>query len=174
MNRFFFMEQDIGIVDCISLEDFDIRGVRKAFDPEDAAKINDVTVLYLKNNSGETAQDFFRNPVNMITERTKRVFAMYEPTIIFKKIVMINKKKQSQLVYYLPLIYKVDALADCIERYPNGQEKKIILDHGKIGEHKIFLLKNSMVKKIIVKIDVVESLLRRKLLGVTFQEIEVI
>ena len=43
----------------------------------------------------------------------------------------------------------------------------------KIGYHKAFLLADSKIKLPVVSLEVVESLLRRGVTGVTFQEVEV-
>lgn len=173
MKRYFFMEQDKRLLDCISLRDFDVKGSRMVFRKSDAKDINDTTILYLKKNSGETGQDFFQSPATMVSKMVKDVFYMYQEDIIFKKVIVIGKEEKTQLIYYIPLMDEIECMSDSVLRYPNGMEKSVVLDRERVGTNRVFLLKDSMVKRPVVSIEVVESLLRRNQVGIIFQEVEV-
>ncbi len=173
MSRYFFMEQDNTLMDVIGLRDFDIYGSRHIFTWEDAEKMNDITPLYLDETKGECAPDFIKSPVYMVSEMAKKVIDMYEDDLIFKKIVLIHKEESKQLVYFHLLLKEVEAVDKDTEYYPNGMEKRLILSREKIGDHRAFLLADSRVKLPVISLEVVESLLRRHVMGVTFKEIEV-
>jgi len=51
--------------------------------------------------------------------------------------------------------------------------EQLTLDAGKIGHHNIFLLENSLSIHPVVSLEVVECLLRRKAVGIIFEELEV-
>ncbi len=173
MKRFFIMRQDRTLPDCIQLRDFNICGKRHIFHKNDAERINETTVLYLSENTGETAPDFIQSPVCMVTGMARKVLDMYQDDLIFKKVALINKEKGTELLYYQVLMDEMEGLPDQIERYPDQTEKKIVIDEKKVGEHKVFRLADSRMKDPIVHIDVVESLLRRYPVGILFQEVEV-
>jgi len=173
MNRYFFMDQDNALLDMIRLRDFDIGGGRHIFTWEDRDRLNGITSLYLKEDSGECAPDFIKSPVYMVSDRAKRVIDMYEDDMVFKKIVLIHKEEESQTVYHHLLLKELEALDASTEYYPNGMEKKMVLNGERIRDHKAFLLAGSRIRLPVVSLDVVESLLRRQVMGVTFQEIEV-
>lgn len=174
MNRYFFMEQDNTLMDVIGLRDFDIYGSRHIFTWEDSEKMNDITPLYLDETEGECAPDFMKSPVYMVSEMAKKVIDMYEDELVFKKIVLIHKEEARQLVYFHLLLKEIEAVDKAAEYYPNGMEKRLILNREKIGVHKAFLLADSRIRLPVVSLEVVESLLRRHVTGVTFKEIEVI
>ena len=174
MNRYFFMDQDNTLMDVIGLRDFDINGKRHIFTWEDMDKINDITSLYLDETKGECAPDFIKSPVYMVSEMTKKVIDMYEDDMMFKKIVLIHKEEESQLVYFHLLLKEIEAVDGCSEYYPNGMEKRLLLNQEKIGDHKAFLLADSRIRLPVVSLEIVESLLRRHVMGITFREIEVI
>lgn len=167
------MDQDAVLPDVIGLRDFDINGKRRIFTWEDAERMNDITSLYLDEQKGECAPDFIKSPVYMVSEMACKVIDMYEDELTWKKIVMIHKEEARQLVYYHLLLRKLEALHETTQYYPNGMEKRMVLDREKMGQHKAFLLADSKVKLPVVSLEVVESLLRRKVMGVTFREIEV-
>lgn len=171
--RYFFMDQDISLPDSIGLRDFDIQGKRHIFTWEDREQMNDITTLYLDETAGECAPDYIKSPVYMVSEMMRGVIDMYEDEMIWKKIVMIHKEEGRQLVYYHLLLKEIEALHDSTEYYPNGMEKRMVLDSVKTGCHKAFLMADSKIKLPVVSLEVVESLLRRHVTGVTFKEIEV-
>lgn len=174
MKRYFFMEQDHALMDEIGIRDFDIHGNRHVFTWDDHEKVRDITSLYLAGSNKECAPDFVMSPVYMISEMAKKVIDMYEDDVVFKKIVLIDKEKEKQIVYFHLLLKEIEALDETTEYYPNGMEKRMILSRQKAGEHKAFLLKDSKIKLPIVSLDIVESLLRRHVMGIKFKEIEVI
>lgn len=174
MKRYFFMEQDHTLMDVIGLRDFDIYGKRHIFTWEDRDRVNDITSLYLDESKGECAPDFIKSPVYMISEMAKKVIDMYEDDLVFKKIVLIHKSEERQLVYFHLLLKEIEALDKGTEYYPNGMEKRMILSKEKIGAHKAFLLADSKIRLPVVSLEVVESLLRRRVMGVQFKEIEVV
>lgn len=172
-TRYFWMDQDPSLMDSVGLRDFDIHGRRHIFTQEDAGKMNDITALYLNEKSGECVPDFIKSPVYMVSEMMSGVIDMYEDGLTWKKIVMIHKEESRQLVYYHLLLEKIEMMHSLTEYYPNGMEKRLVLDQKKVGYHKVFLSADSKVKLPIVSLEVVESLLRRHVTGVTFKEIEV-
>ena len=172
-TRYFFMDQDSTLPDAVGLRDFDIQGKRHIFTSEDAGRMNDVTALYLDEKAGECAPDFIKSPVYMVSEMVSGVMDMYEDGLDWKKIVLIHKEEGRQMVYYHLLLKEMEMLHSLTEYYPNGMEKRMVLDREKTAHHKAFLLADSKVKLPVVSLEVVESLLRRRVTGVTFREIEV-
>lgn len=171
MKRYFFMDQDNTLPDMIGLRDFDIGGGSHVFTWEDRDQLNELTSLYLKEDGGECVPDFIKSPVYMVSDMAKRVIDMYEDDMVFKKIVLIHKAEESQLVYHHLLLKEIAALDGTTEYYPNGMEKRMVLSQEKIGGHKAFLLSDSRVKLPVFSLEVVESLLRRQVMGVSFKEI---
>lgn len=172
-KRYFFMDQDPGLADAIGLRDFDINGKRHLFTSENADQINDITALYMDETAGECAADFIKSPVYMVSEMAFDVIDMYEDDLPRRKIVLIHKEEGSQLVYCHLLLRELEMKHALTEHYPNGMEKRLVLDLEKIGQHKAFLLADSKIKLPVVSLEVVESLMRRGVTGVTFREVEV-
>ena len=171
--RFFTMEQDKSLPDMIKLRDFDICGPRHIFLKRDAGEINASTTLYLSENSGETAPDFIQSPIPLVSDMVKKVLDAYEDDMVFRQVSLIDKERGTILLYHILLLEEQDMLSDRAEFYPNGSIKRLVLDRGKIGEHKIFLLDRRRFRNPFVSLEVVESLLRRSMTGIIFREVEV-
>jgi len=172
--RFFMMQQDKKLPDIIQFRDFDIRGPRHIFYKEEAVTVNEHTMMYLAEKSGETVPDIIQSPVHMISDTVKKVFDMYEDDMVFRTIVIADQKEDRMLKYHHLLLERLDVFSGQTEFYPEGSCKRLVLDAQKIGEHKVFMLNDKRFSHPFVSLEVVESLLRRQVMGICFQEVEVI
>lgn len=171
--RFFTMEQDISLPDMIAFRDFDIKGQRYLFTKSDADRLNDSTTMYVTPKSGEAAPDFIQSPIPMVSDLVKKVLDAYEDDMVFKDIAIVDKERETILVYHMLLLDGIDGLSEKTEFYSNGSEKRLVLDAGKIGEHKIFMLNDRRFRNPFVSLEIVESLLRRGVIGIVWKEVEV-
>lgn len=167
------IEQDRTLSDCIKLRDFDLLGQRYIFFKEDVEKIKDSTMLYLAKYSGETAPDFIMSPLYMVSDTVKKVFDFYEDDMIFKTITIVEQESGKMFLYHHLLLEKLDMFSKQTEFYDNGSIKRLVLDKEKIGHHKIFVLNDKRFTKPFISLEVLESLLRRKVVGITWKEVEV-
>lgn len=171
--RFFTMEQDRTLQDMIQFRDFDIAGPRHIFCKEDADDIDPSATLYLAAESGETAPDYIQFPVHMVSDTVKNVLDMYEDDMVFRTIVITSKENEMLKVYHHLLLERLDMFSEQTEFYPNGSIKRLVLDAKKIGEHKVFMLNDKRFTNPYVSLEVVESLLRRGVVGIIWKEVEV-
>ena len=109
----------------------------------------------------------------MFSLRLKDLLEAYEPSLIFKEVILIHKENSIQYNYVQTLIEQLDVVSEKTEYYPNQTPKKLILDSRKISYHHIFILNGKYRKDPIVSLPLLESLLRRKVTGLCFEEVEV-
>ena len=160
--------------DTIRLEGFDIiHGPRRVFRPEERDRLNEAAFLYLQKGGGETVLDMYQSPVTMVSAKVRQVFAAYEKEIVFKRIYLIDRENKLSHNFYIPLIPMRDVLSSHVERWPDGREKRVVLDSRRAAARHVFYLDNSMTRRPLVSLDVAESLLRREIGGVVFEEVEV-
>lgn len=167
--RFFRMKQDTGLSYCVKFRDFDITKGGHLFKKEDYKRINDTTVVFLTGNGHEACPDFIQNPVCMVSDPIKKMMAAYEDELLFRQVILLHQEKKIQHRFYMPFMDEVDAIHS-----PDQTEKKIVLNAEKIGYHHIFLLKNSRIRDPFLSLAFVESLLRRNVTGILFEEVEVV
>lgn len=171
--RFFTMEQDKTLPDMIRFRDFDICGPRHIFYKEDAQDIDESTMMYLTKDSGEAAPDFIQSPVSLVSDKVKKVLDLYEDDMVFKTVTVADKERETIRVYHHLLLERLEVLSDRTEFYSNGSVRRLVLDPKKIGEHKVFLLNDKRFPNPFISLEVVESLLRRNVMGIVFKETEV-
>ena len=171
--RYFFMTQDIRLPNSIKYRDFDITGGRYLFLQSDSDRLNDMTVLYLAGDGKEAVPDFIQRPVNLFSSCLKEILEAYESSLIFKDVILIHKENSVQYSYVHTLIEELDVVSEKTEYYPNQMPKRLVLDSEKIGYHHLFLMEGKYRKDPIVSLPLAESLLRRRVTGICFEEVEV-
>lgn len=171
--RYFFITQDVGLPGAIRYRDFDIKGSSHLFSKEDSSQLNNVVALYLEGSGKEARWDFLQRPVTMFSKRFKDILDAYEPELFFQEVVLIHKENSLQFRYVHTVMEQMDAMDSSTEYYPNGTVKRLVLNRKKIGQHNIFLLRGNQRKDPIISLALAESLLRRKPVGICFEEVEV-
>lgn len=171
--RYFFITQDRNLSGTIRYRDFDISTNRHLFSREDSGQLNGAVALYLAGDGKEARWDFLQYPVTMFSRRFKDLLDAYEPDLFFQEVVLIHKENSLQYRYVHTLMDQLDAVGSGTEYYPNGTVKRLVLDRERIGRHNLFLLKGNHRKDPIVSLPLAESLLRRKPVGICFEEVEV-
>ena len=170
--RYFFITQDVDLPGTIQYRDFDITGGRQLFLKSDSGRLHDATPLYLAGTGKEARPDFLQRPVLMFSQRLKEILYAYEPELIFKEVILIHKESSLQYYYLHTLMEPLDVLSDKTEYYPNRTVKKLVLDQKKIGRHHLFLPEGSQRKDPVVSLALAESLLRRRVTGICFEEVD--
>lgn len=110
----------------------------------------------------------------MVTKKVQDLFLSYEDTLLFKKVVLLHKEARRQEVYGLMLCDQINAISSQSIQYPDQSYKKLVLDQSKIKGYHVFQLQEKASLGNYVSLAVVESLLRRKVQGIRFEEVEVV
>lgn len=168
--KYFKISQDKLIDDIISFSDFKT-DEHAILLKEQANSFNDVTTLFVEGNTDTIYPDFIENPVFLVSDELKKVFEMYDETLIFKTVILANLEAQTQHIYWLVLTDIIDALSDKTEFYKNGWEKNIFINDEKVDRRKIFQIKGLRKNQLIIHLDVAESILRREFNGIDFEEV---
>lgn len=171
--RYFLMKQDRNLPYQIRLSDPDLEKEQLFFRMEDLEKIKDTTVLQLSEQGGTVLPGVIERPALMVTDELKQLFELYEDDLIFRHVVMNSAKEQEQFHYHLMILKERDLLSEKTEYFLDGSIKKAVLDRNKIGIHHILSADRKKIRAPIVSLAVVESLLRRFVPGIIFEEIEV-
>ena len=130
-------------------------------------------IIYVKNELLKKIDypDLIEMPILLISEKLKSLMTKYQKNIWMRTIVLIEKETNQQRIYYAVYPPRL-ACASIKSTYDfNNQFKKFILDEKKVGYNRIFIAEG-MEKSLIVRLDVAESILRRKSNGIIFEEVE--
>ncbi|TYQ16970.1 UNVERIFIED_CONTAM: hypothetical protein Cloal_3560 [Acetivibrio alkalicellulosi] len=129
--------------------------------------------FYIKDKSENEYIDFIEKPVTLISEKLKQIFEIYQKGIFYKPVVLADKKRMRQDLYWLMLPQKRECLSLQTEFNKNDTIKRIVIDEKKAGNYSIFSIDGIIENFIVVNLDVAESVLRSDFFGIKFKKVEV-
>lgn len=142
------------------------------FNIRDAHKIPHRQLFMIHESQNTVFTSIVDNPFPLITAEVRSVFDMYEPHIIYKEIVLLDAEYEKAEVYYLPILEEIQCLREDSEFNLNKSIiKKGIIDYEKTEGKAIFRLGGFDHYYMVGRLDLVESILKRRVKGVGLTEL---
>jgi len=151
-------------------------GLRSAFRTLEVSRdrdqeIKDFTVVYVEGKD-KVIPDLIDRPVVLMSDPLKKVIEMYDDEALFKCTVLAHPAEEMQQTYWLLLVDRLDCLSDLTEYDPWGRPSRIVLDRNKAKGHAIFRIAGIDDPRLVINLDVAESILRRDLWGIVLEPLE--
>lgn len=140
--------------------------------PAEAHKISDITVFKLANNHDPDFLDLLDRQLFLVSSVLKRTMEMYEPTLPYKTVMLVNTAKALEQTYYLPIFPAMDCQSKSIVNPDNRKVKQLVLSKAVIKGKCIFKVKHQEEQIIIARLDVAESILRRNMRGIKMYRVD--
>ena len=156
----------------MKLRDYNVDQMIASFFQDKREQLKDTRIFYLNMKRNTTMMDYLESPVYLISDRMKRILELLEDDLEFTSVTLIDYGQKKQYDYHQMFFPRLDAISDNRAYYQSVEVEQLTLDAGKIGHHNIFLLENSLSIHPVVGLEVVECLLRRKAVGIIFEELE--
>ncbi|MCL1989319.1 MAG: hypothetical protein FWG67_00350 [Defluviitaleaceae bacterium] len=144
---------------------------RIRFTTAEIDQINRVTTLYVRGSPDSIFLDIYTWPLYLVSEKVKEVIEAYEHRVIFKPVILANIEHRIQKRYHLMMVDQIDAIAK-ETTYRLDKITKLVIDESKTEGRGIFEISTSKDHYLIVKLNVMESMLRRDVQGLDWEEIE--
>lgn len=132
---------------------------------------------YYEYRNDVCSPDLLTHPTFMVSDLVKNAIEIYHDNLEWKQLYVmptderyINKGVQ---LFYIPRLEGIDCLVNDVVILPNGAVKDIILDNKKLKNNDIFYIEGIVENIVIVSLRLVESILRRNPLGISFERVEV-
>ena len=140
-------------------------GITKAVFKEVSSEEDEPMLFHLKEKSQNDYVDFIDRPVPLVTDRCKEVLKMYSKQTIFAPVILYETKRDTQELYWYVKPPKIACLSEQTEFNKNGTVKRLVINPGQVAGHRVFQIDQVMENFIVVDLIVLESLLRRGLIG---------
>lgn len=117
--------------------------------------------------------DVLFHPFFLLSKPIKKVLELYEPNYDYKGITYINPKMRQVKDYFYPILPEISCLTE--ESQYNLDHivvTKAVINRWKVGDVSLFRLQDVKNKQIIIRLDLVESLLRRGAKGFVLEEVK--
>lgn len=130
-------------------------------------------LLEIVENKNVFFTDIVVFPFFLVSDMCKNVISLYEPKIKFKQIVLMEMKTSKYHVYHLPILKKIHGM-ETIKKVGkiSIKESKLMVRKDDIGNLGIFQVEANGKTNTIIRLDVLESMLRRGAKGIGIREIE--
>lgn len=113
--------------------------------------------------------------IPVFSEKAIEVLKIYESAMTIKHVNLIEGAGEDIKPYHIPILKEVDCLSEKTIFKCGRQIDKGVLTKKNIPDFSIFKIAGEIDKhKTVVRVDLAESLLKRRLKGVTLKEMEVI
>lgn len=129
------------------------------------------TIMYVEESRRKEYPDYIEAPVRLVSEKIKRIISKYQKDILFQTVVLIEKESNHQEVYYRMTVPEIACAAEETVYDRGGHVEDFVLDEQKVGHARVFCAAG-YGKKIIVRLDVAESMLRRDSFGIWFEKVK--
>ena len=117
----------------------------------------------------------FIDYIPVLSEKALEILKIYEPAMTVKQVNLIEGIGEDIKPYHIPILKEVDCLSEKTIFKRGRQIDKGVLIKENIPDFSIFKIAGEIDKhKTVVRVDLAESLLKRRLKGVTLKEMEVI
>lgn len=133
-------------------------------------------VLSIQEDKDVFFTDIVSFPFLLISEKCMNILKKYEPKTRFKQIILMNSVTEKFQLYYMPILENID----CIKESKNELDEKrnvvtkFILSKDPIEERGIFQIKQFESKYTIIRLDILESFLRRGAEGIDITPVEIV
>lgn len=144
---------------------------------EQFGKIPKSMVTYFDYAPDFDVPDYVVTPTPMVSSRLRKVFHMYDDSIEFKSVQNYTSQEKDAFKlapsYY---VYYVEQTA-CLHKdsiiAPNGAVTDLVLKGSELRNKDIIVVGGIQEKITIVSLAVAESILRRRMFGIDFEEVKI-
>ncbi len=155
--EYFWIRQDSRYLHIPMIQGFYQNMRRQDFTIDRAHRIPDRNIAFCDTDQEWDCIDILDRQGFLVSEMVRHVFLMYEERINYKFFCCLNNRTGEYINYYAPIIPQLDCLAE---------KRTVKLEKGKIGDSGIFRVKNTEKEMVVIRLDVAESLLRRRVKGI--------
>jgi len=112
--------------------------------------------------------DIVTFPCFMVSKKVKNVVEQYDSSVKFARIIFFDRENKKSMAYYIPFINTVIPLAT------KQSNNEIAVEKENIKDCTVFQVVKTERTYIVMRMDLVESILRRDAIGIGIKEIQVI
>lgn len=139
--------------------------------PELFHRLEDFYAADMKADPELSIPEIFTAPFLMVTREMYEVITAYEPELSVKYINFIENKRGIYLPYLIPLLHVAAVRTGKEEINAQTGVQKVILRQDR-PKQAIFAIDDGICRKTVVRLDLLESILRRGMIRLKAQEID--
>lgn len=147
--------------------------IRNKLNKENAYRIKDTIITHVAPDPDNEFSDYIEFPAILINSKMENIIRLYQPDIIMKTVIVASTTFDKYKIYKLLLPNILACAAEESTYYKDRTIKNLVLDKEKTNNNKIFLVEDYQ-RQLIVTLEVAESILRRRPIGLELKKINTI
>lgn len=173
--EYFELFQSKGVVKAIQILNLDKKEYTYQLNGDRFHALAKLKVGYYSGFFDEEPCDILKEPTFMVSDITKKLFALYEPEIEWKAIQIfpLSDACMDHPLYWVPYFPALECLHPTAKIYTNGMVERLVLAAEHCAQRSIFRVEGLLEYKVVISLPVAESLLRRRLYGIGLKKVEV-
>lgn len=142
---------------------------------ENFNQIEDFTLLDIKADEHTVFPDILTNPYFLLSADAREIVNSYEPAMQMKGVRLYQSQNGINQEYYLPLLPVLSCLSEDSEfLHKSIDVKRAVIWEDKTNGRTLFQIGGIEKRRVVIRMDLLESLLRREAFGFFLKEVEVI
>jgi len=135
-------------------------------------RISRITSIDVELNRESIFPDVISFPRFMVANKFATILQDYEPDLIFKFIALFDKQNRCSQMYAMPIIKEIACLSERSELNLNRSEiRRAVIERKQVEDRALFTIADVPNQYIVAELHLVESLLRRRMMGLSLQEV---
>ena len=170
--RYFIIKQHKQYTDAPTVIDWynkiDVRNIDKG----NSSKLPHRILLNIHNNPHVFFTSIISEPIFLVTQEIRDTIKLYDKTIAYKQVVLLNMENALTKLYFMPIFEKVDCLSrESILNRTRSVIYDAVLRKNSIKDQAIFQIGDANGVHIVARLDLVESILKREGRGIFLQTV---
>lgn len=131
------------------------------------------TIFFIEENMQMVFTDVIVSPCFMVSRTVMNTILLYDHSIQFERIIFFSRERKRSEAYYIPILEKISCLSEKTE----FNKDKSAIKHAKVAKEKltgrpIVQAEGVNCTCVLICLDLAESILRRKTVGVGLRKVE--
>lgn len=166
--KYFLLKGDKAYADAPILADWSGKIDPRLIRPGESHKLPDRLILNILPNPYVTFVDVLTSPFLLLSKTCMDVVKLYQRHTVSKQLVLLDAENRQKSVYHLPILKQLSCLTD-----ESVWNKSVLLsgtiDLDKVGDEAIFQMVFPDVRYTVIRLDMLESMLKRGARGLKIE-----
>ena len=145
---------------------------KKTLDRTGPHQVGRHLLFSVESNIQMVFTDVVTTPCFMVSETVRNVIRKYESRIFFNRIIVLDKENRQSMAYYIPSLDSVSCTFR--KEQEHGGEWRAEVERKSVEGKAIAEITDGYYFRVIMRMDLVESILRRQTVGIGLQELQMI
>lgn len=142
---------------------------KKTLDKEKLYQMPKHMLFQVERHMQMVFTDVLTFPCFMVSDKIRNVIKKYDPFVYFIRIILYDNEHKKSKAYYIPYLDKVKFKEKCDE--DKKSIRHILVKKEEVRERAIVEITDGNNSYVIMRMDLIESVLRRGAIGIGLQDI---